>query len=352
MDIKEFLHKVIESQASDLHLSVGARPILRMDGGLKPIDGVEFLSPADVEDLVYSILTPEQKEMLLMNKEIDFSFAYGDLARFRVNAFHQRGYLAAAFRLIPYKIPTLEELNLPTSLYDFCYLPQGFILITGPAGHGKSTTIASLLNYINETRNVHIITVEDPIEYIYPQRRSLVDQRELHLDTHSWEIALRSILREDPDVVLIGEMRDYETISSAITIAETGHLVFASLHTNSSPQTIDRIIDVFPENQQRQVRVQLAAILEGITSQRLVPAIGGGRVPAVEIMKVTPAVRTMIREGKTHQLPNIIATSIELGMVSLDRALAEAVKGGLIEEAAARSQTLHPEEFQRILRSL
>ena len=346
------MQKVIDVQGSDLHLTVGAPPVSRVDGLLKPFEGYDPLTPTDVENLVFSILAPEQKEMLMMNKELDFSFAYGEIARFRVNAFHQRGYLAAALRLVPFKIPTLEELNLPSSLYDFCLLPQGFVLITGPTGQGKSTTIAALLNYINETRNVHIVTIEDPIEYIYPHRRSLVDQRELHLDTHSWEIALRSALREDPDVVLIGEMRDYETISSAVTIAETGHLVFASLHTNSAPQTIDRIIDVFPENQQRQIRVQLSSILEGVVSQRLLPAIGGGRVPAVEIMKSSPAVRTVIREGKTHQLDNIMATSVELGMVSLDRALAQTVKDGLVEEAVARSQTLHPEEFQRILRSL
>lgn len=352
VDIRDLLQKVIENQASDLHLTVGAAPVLRVDGEIKPVTGYDPLAPTDVEKLIFSILSPEQKEMLMMDKELDFSFAYGDVSRFRVNAFHQRGYLAAALRLIPFKIPTLDELNLPPNLYDFCSLPQGFVLITGPTGHGKSTTIAALLNHINETRNVHIVTIEDPIEYIYPHRKSLVDQRELHLDTHSWEIALRSVLREDPDVVLIGEMRDYETISAAVTIAETGHLVFASLHTNSAAQTVDRIIDVFPENQQRQIRVQLSTILEGVISQRLVPSIGGGRVPVVEVMLATPAVRTVVREGKTHQLDNIISTSVELGMVSLDRALAQAVRANLIEEKIARDQTLHPEEFQRILRSL
>lgn len=352
VEIRDLLQKVIETQGSDLHLTVGASPIVRVDGAIKPLPGYDPLTPTDVEHLVYSILSSEQKEMLLMEKELDFSFAYGEVSRFRVNAFHQRGYLAAALRLIPFKIPTLNELNLPNSLYDFCVLPQGFVLITGPTGHGKSTTIAALLNHINESRSLHIVTIEDPIEYIYPHRKSLVDQRELHLDTHSWEIALRSVLREDPDVVLIGEMRDYETISAAVTIAETGHLVFASLHTNSAAQTIDRIIDVFPESQQRQIQVQLSTILEGVVSQRLVPAVGGGRVPVVEVMKASPAVRTVVREGKTHQLDNIISTSVELGMVSLDRALAQAAKAGLIEAEVARSQTLHPEEFQRILRSL
>lgn len=351
MSIRDLLQAVIDKEGSDLHLSVGAPPIIRVDGELAPAGDFDVLSPTDLEELVNALLSTEQKEMLTMNKELDFSFAYGELARFRVNAFHQRGYIAASLRLIPFAIPTLDDLNLPKTLYDFCYLPQGFVLITGPTGQGKSTTIASLLNYINESRNVHIVTIEDPIEYIYPHKKSLVDQREMHLDTHSWDIALRSVLREDPDVVLIGEMRDYETISAAVTIAETGHLVFASLHTNSASQTVDRIIDVFPENQQRQIRVQLSSILEGVISQRLMPAIGGGRVPVVEIMKSTPAVRAVIRDGKTHQLDNIISTSVELGMASLDRALAEAVKEGLIEESIARSQTLHPEEFQRILRS-
>lgn len=351
IDIRELLQKVVEKQASDLHLTVGAPPVMRIDGDLSFEEGGSPLTVEAVEHLVYSIVSAEQKEILLMNKELDFSFAYGNTARFRANAFHQRGYLAISLRLIPYKVPTLEELNLPPSLYEFCSLPQGFVLVTGPTGQGKSTTIAALLGQINETRKVHIVTIEDPIEYIYPHRQALIDQRELHLDTHSWEIALRSVLREDPDVVLIGEMRDYETISSAITVAETGHLVFASLHTNSASQAIDRIIDVFPENQQHQIRVQLSSILEGVVSQRLLPGIGGGRVPAVEIMKPSPAIRTVIREGKTHLLDNIIATSLELGMVTLERSLASLVRAGQVEEAVARSQTLKPEEFKRLLTS-
>src|SRR3989338_10022516 len=318
MNIRELLQNVIDNQGSDLHLTVGSSPVVRIDGKLRPIEGQDPLTPADVENLVFSILSSEQKYMLMMNKELDFSFAYGDVARFRVNAFHQRGYLAAALRLIPFKIPTLEELNLPSSLYDFCLLPQGFVLITGPTCQGKSTTIAALLNYINETRNVHIVTIEDPIEYIYPHRRSLVDQRELHLDTHSWEIALRSVLREDPDVVLIGEMRDYETISSAVTIAETGHLVLATLHTNSAAQTVDRIVGVFPENQQEQIKLQLSNVIEAIISMRLIPATRGGRYPALEILLGTAAVRNVIREGKTHLIDNIIQTSSQIGMVTLE----------------------------------
>lgn len=348
--IQELLKKTVEAEASDLHLTVGAPPTLRVGGDLKPIADEELLGPEEVEALVFELVSEEQKDLLLTQKEIDFSFAYGEAARFRVNAFHQRGYLAAALRRIPLKIPTVEELNLPSALHHFCELPQGFILVTGPTGHGKSTTIAAMLQRINETRPVHIVTIEDPIEYIYPHRKALVDQREMHLDTYSWEVALRSALREDPDVVMIGEMRDYETIASAITIAETGHLVFATLHTNSASQTIDRIIDVFPEMQQQQVRVQLAAILEGVLSQRLVPSVRGGLVPAVEIMLPSPAVRATIREGKTHQLDNIIATSFDQGMVSLERALAVLVKAGSVTPEEAKLHTTKPGELERMIK--
>src|SRR4030042_6716844 len=253
--IRALLQKTVELNASDLRLTVGAAPTLRIRGDLAPVSGMEAQGPDDIERLIFELVSDEQKDLLLTQKELDFSFAYGEEARFRVNAFHQRGYLAASLRRIPLKIPTIEELKLPKLLYDFCNLPQGFILITGPTGHGKSTTIASMIQRINETRPVHVITIEDPIEYIYPHQKALIDQREMHLDTYSWEVALRSALREDPDVVMIGEMRDYETIASAITIAETGHLVFATLHTNSASQTVDRIIDAFPENQQAQVRM-------------------------------------------------------------------------------------------------
>lgn len=350
MELNELLQKVIDLEGSDLHLTVGAYPAVRVDGALRYLEEQKKLVLEDIEKMVGEILDPAQKKILKEEKEFDFSFAFSDLARFRVNAFHQRGYLAAVLRLIPLSIPTLEELNLPRSLYQFCDLPQGFVLVTGPAGQGKSTTVAALLNYINETRNAHIITIEDPIEYIYPHKKSIVDQRELILDTRSWEVALRSALREDPDVVLVGEMRDPVTVAAAVTIAETGHLVFASLHTNSASQSIDRIIDVFPQYQQQQIRVQLSAILEGVISQRLVPAVGGGRVPAVELMLATPAVRATIREGKTHQLDNIISTSYETGMVSLERSLAELVKAGKVEPSVAKSHTVKSEELMRYLR--
>lgn len=348
--VQKLLQKTVEAGASDLHLTVGAPPTLRVRGDLVPLSGEAPLGPEEVETLIFELVSDEQKDLLLTQKEIDFSFAYGDIARFRVNAFHQRGYLAASLRRIPLKVPSIDELNLPKILYEFCDLPQGFILVTGPTGHGKSTTVASCLQRINETRPVHIVTIEDPIEYIFPHRKALIDQREMHLDTYSWEVALRSALREDPNVVFIGEMRDYETIASAITIAETGHLVFATLHTNSASQTIDRIIDVFPETQQQQVRVQLAAILEGVLSQRLVPSVERGLVPAVEIMLPSPAVRSIIREGKTHQLDNVIATSYDQGMVSLERALVNLVKEGLVDRETAKLHTLRPEEFERLLK--
>lgn len=344
------LQKVIDLEGSDLHLSVGAPPVIRINGSLNFQKDLEPLTQTSLKKLLDELLNEEQNKKLGEEKEIDFSFAFSDLARFRVNVFHQRGYLACVMRLIPLSVPSVDELNLPRSLYQFCDLPQGFVLVTGPAGQGKSTTIASLLNYINETRSVHIVTIEDPIEYTYPNKKSIVDQREMNLDTKSWAVALRSVLREDPDVVLVGEMRDAETVAAAITIAETGHLVFASLHTNSSPQTIDRIIDAFPQFQQPQIRVQLSSILEGVLSQRLIPAVGGGRVPAVEIMIPTPAVRAVIRDGKTHQLDNIISTSYELGMVSLERALADLVKSGKIDVKEAKNHTIKPEEMMRYLR--
>lgn len=352
MELNTLLQKVIDLDGSDLHLSVGACPVIRVNGSLSFQKDLDTLTQTSVSKILDELLTDSQKKILQSEKEIDFSFSFSDVARFRVNVFHQRGYLSMALRLIPISVPTVEELNLPRSLYQFCDLPQGFILLTGPAGQGKSTTIAALLNYINETRSVHIVTIEDPIEYTYPNKKAIVDQREMNLDTKSWAVALRSVLREDPDVVLVGEMRDPETVAAAITTAETGHLVFASLHTNSCSQTIDRIIDVFPQFQQPQIRVQLSSILEGIVSQRLIPAIGGGRVPAVEIMIPTPAVRAVIRDGKTHQLDNIISTSYELGMVSLERSLAELVKAGKIDVKEAKNHTIKPEEMLRYLKDV
>lgn len=347
MEIQDLLEMAVKRKASDVHLMVGAYPTLRINGNLEPVTNAPTPTPENTEKLVLSLVSPEQKEMLLTNKELDFSFALGELVRFRVNAFYQKGYLSASLRLIPTVIPTMEELHLPKTLGKLTKLMQGFILVTGPTGHGKSTTIAAMINQINEERNTHIVTIEDPIEYVYPSRKSLIAQREMHLDTFSWDIALRSALREDPDVLLIGEMRDYETIEAAINIAETGHLVFASLHTNSASQTIDRIVGVFPETQQQQVRIQLASVIEAVISQRLVPSIDGERYPATEIMMATPAVRNVIREGKAHLLDNIIQTSSEIGMCTLESSLASLVKSGKISLEKALAYSLKPNELMR-----
>lgn len=350
MDLQQLFSEAARKEASDLHLLVGFPPMLRVAGVLTPVEAALALTAAEVQNLIDTTLNPEQKDIFTTNKEIDYSLT-SPVGRFRVNAYIQKGTVAAAFRLIPDRIKTIEELGLPQICREFIKLRQGFILVTGPTGHGKSTTLASMINLINEGKNLHIVTIEDPIEYVYPLARSLVSQREMHGDTYSWNVALRSVLREDPDVVLVGEMRDFETIQSAITIAETGHLVFATLHTNSAAQSIDRIVDVFPENQQTQIRLQLSNVLEGIISLRLVPALSGGRIPVAEILTGTPAIRTLIREGKTHQIDNIIQTSAEFGMLTLETSLAAAVKAGRIGLDIALSFAVRPEELGRLLKS-
>jgi twitching motility protein PilT len=286
----------------------------------------------------------------LKDKEFDFSFAFGDLGRFRVNAFHERGNLAASLRLIPNDIKTVTELGMPPVIQTFADYPRGLVLVTGPTGSGKSTTLAALVDKINTEKARHIITIEDPIEFTHKSKRSAIVQREVHYDTYSFSAALRSALRQDPDVVLIGEMRDLETISAAITIAETGHLVFATLHTNSAAQSIDRMIDVFPPHQQPQVRSQLANILQGICAQRLIPAIGGGRVVAAEVMVANPAVRNIIREGKTHQLDTVIQTGADQGMQTMDRTLVKLVQTGAITYDNAREYAVDLTEFERLMR--
>ncbi len=348
MDIKQLFSEAIRLKASDVHIVAGYPPTLRIAGKLTAVAGAPVLTPADTQQIVFATFTPEEKELFLTNKEIDFSVAYGT-NRFRANVYWQKASVAADFRLIPEKILSLEELGLPSICHEFVKLRQGFVLVTGPTGHGKSTTLASMIQTINQMKAVHVVTIEDPIEYVYPAGLSIISQREMHQDTHSWNVALRSVLREDPDVVLIGEMRDLETIASALTIAETGHLVFATLHTNSAAQTIDRIVDVFPENQQVQVRLQLSAVIEGVLSQRLIPAVSGGRVPVSEIMTATPAIKTTIRDGKTHLIDNIIQTSAELGMMTLETALAHAVKEGKISVEVAQSYALRPEDLERLL---
>lgn len=354
MEIHQILESVVKNNASDLHLLAGIPPILRIDGNLHPLPGAEPLSKESLDQLIFSVLRPGQKETLTKEKELDFSFGfgggtYGDQGRFRVNVYYQRGYLSAAFRFLPPKIRSIEELGLPKIAHAFAQLKQGFILVTGPTGHGKSTTLAAIINEINMTRGAHILTIEDPIEYVYPQGRSIISQREMGIDTESWDASLKSALREDPDVVLVGEMRDPETISAAITIAETGHLVFSTLHTNSAAQTIDRIIDAFPAEQQPQIRVQLASSLKGIISQRLLPKINGGRVPAVEVLVGSPAIASNIREGKTHIIDSIIQTSQDIGMMTLEQSLATLVIAGFVGLDVAKGYSLHPDEFQRLV---
>ena len=348
--IELLLEEVINKRASDLHLQVGLPPMLRIDGSLKPVAGTTNLNEEAVEALVFAILDDDQKQILLKDKEFDFSFAFGDLGRFRVNAFHERGNLAGAFRLIPNELKSVAELGLPNVVNDFAEFPRGLVLVTGPTGSGKSTTLAAMVDKINTERASHIITIEDPIEFTHKSKKSVVVQREVHYDTYSFSAALRSSLRQDPDVVLIGEMRDLETISAAITIAETGHLVFATLHTNSAAQSIDRMIDVFPPHQQPQIRAQLANIIQAIVSQRLVPAISGGRVAAAEILVANAAVRNIIREGKSHQLEAVIQTGAEYGMQSMDKTLVNLIHAGTISYDEARNYAVDLEELDRLMR--
>ena len=348
--IEPLLEECVKREASDLHLQVGLPPILRLDGVLHPITTYAALTNEDLQRLVFSTLDEEQQKILIKDKEFDYSFAFGDIARFRVNAFHEKGNMAAAFRLIPNVIKSIEDLGLPGVVADFADHPNGLVLVTGPTGSGKSTTLAALVDKINTEKAVHIITIEDPIEFTHRSKRAVVAQREVHYDTSSFAAALRSILREDPDVVLIGEMRDLETIQAAITVAETGHLVFATLHTNSAAQSIDRMIDVFPAHQQPQIRTQLSNILVGICSQRLVPAINGGRMAVAEIMIANSAVRAIIREGKTHQLDMTIQTGAEQGMQTMDRELARYVKSGTISYDDARQFAVDVAEFERLAR--
>ncbi len=349
LKIENFLEEVIKRDASDLHLTVGVPPMLRVDGSLQPIEDAKGLTDKDVKELTYSILDDVQKDILERDKEVDFSFTYGDLARFRANAYHQKGNVGLALRLIPVNIRSLSQLGMPQIVEKFTDFSRGLVLVTGPTGSGKSTTLAAMIDKINSERACHIITVEDPIEYTHSHKKSLVEQREVHYDTRSFAAALRSVLREDPDVVLIGEMRDLETIAAAITIAETGHLVLATLHTNSAAQSVDRIIDVFPPHQQQQIRVQLSNILQSIVSQRLIPAIGGGRLAAAEILVVNAAVRNIIREQKTHQIEAVIQTGSSEGMQSMDRTLANLIKTGRITLEEAKGYAIDIKELERLL---
>jgi twitching motility protein PilT len=346
--VDDLLREAVERGASDLHLSVGLPPVLRIDGSLLHMNYAP-LSPAETQRLVYDILTTDQIQWYEKTHELDFSYGVRDVGRFRVNVYRQRGSVGAAFRSIPNQVPTYEQLRLPPILRELCRKKSGLILVTGPTGSGKSTTIACMIDQINSEQEVHIMTIEDPIEYLHRHKRAMVNQRELNTDTDSFENALRAVLREDPDVILIGEMRDLETISTALTLAETGHLVFGSLHTRNAPQTIDRIIDVFPPHQQEQIRVQFSNTIEAIIAQQLLPRSGGGRIPAVEVLVATSAVRNLIREGKTFQIHSAIETGAQFGMQGMDRVLADLHRSGLVSYQEAASRAIDPENFQRYL---
>ena len=349
--LSNLLTATIEKGASDLHINVGLKPHLRIDGELTPMAGEGEVTVEQAEGLVNALLNQQQREVFMRDKEIDLGYTFKYSARFRANVYHEKGLLSAAFRLIPAKIRTIEELEIPPILHDFAKLSQGLVLAVGPSGHGKSTTLAAILDEINKTRKEHIITIEDPIEYIFNPDKSVVSQREVGVDTPDFGRALKSVLRQDPDVVMVGEMRDAESISAAMTAAETGHLVFSTLHTNSAAQTIDRIIDVFPAEKQSQVAMQLAATLSGIVSKRLIPKIGGGRVPACEVMLMNPAIRSLIRDRKTHQIDTVIETNLKFGMIGLGRSLADLVKAKKITKENAELYTLSQSELRLLMES-
>ncbi|MEK9175105.1 MAG: type IV pilus twitching motility protein PilT [Patescibacteria group bacterium] len=346
--LEEIITDTAKESASDLHITVGRHPVLRVSGQLIPLTKYPILNAESVEGLAVAILGKESFAIFQKQRDYDCSYAFKDKIRFRVNAYFQKGFAGVALRAIPVKIPTLEELNLPPTLIDFTHREQGFFLIVGPTGHGKSTTLASLVDVINHSKTQHIITVEDPIEYIFTPDRSLIDQREVGTDTDSFPAALRAMFREDVDMVMIGEMRDPETIGTAVTAAETGHLVFSSLHTNNAAQTVDRIIDTFPAQQQNQIRSQLANTLLGIFSQRLIPRTSGGLIPAYELLISTPAVRNLIRENKVHELDLVIETSGEVGMISFNRSLVDLIRRGEITMENALAFSLNPKELQTL----
>jgi twitching motility protein PilT len=349
-DFADILLETLDRRASDLHITAGSPPMLRMRGRLTPIEGAPTLTPTDTREIVYSILSNHQRQKLETNLQLDLAYSVPGRARFRVNAYFQRSAIGAAFRLIPFEITPLERLGLPPVIGEFAKKPRGIVLVTGPTGSGKSTTLASLVDVINATREEHIMTIEDPIEFLHSHKKCIVNQRELGSDATSFADALKAALRQDPDVILVGEMRDKETIGTAITAAETGHLVFATLHTQDAPQTIDRIVDVFPSEQQGQIRVQLAVALQGVVTQQLLPtADGSGRCCACEIMIPTPAVRNLIREGKTHQLYSVMQTGAQSGMQTMDAQLAQLVRAGRITRKLAEERSSTPEELRRLI---
>ena len=349
-DFAEVLTRMAEDRASDVHLSPGFRPAIRVRGRIVPLEEYAPLTAQETRDTVYSLLNDDQRKRFESQKQIDLAYAVPGVARFRVNCFFQRGSISAAFRRIPHQIPKLDELGLPRILEDLTRKPRGLVLVTGPTGSGKSTSLAAMLDIINEERDEHMLTIEDPIEFLHTHKRCVVNQREIGPDAMDFSSALKSALREDPDVILVGEMRDLETMSTALTAAETGHLVFATLHTQSTAQTVDRIIDIFPAQQQAQVRMQLSIGLQGIVTQQLLPTVDGtGRVVACEILAPTPAVRNLIREGKTHQIYSAIQTSGSIGMQTMDAHLAQLVRLGRISRRLAEQRASVPEELKRLL---
>jgi twitching motility protein PilT len=348
-NMADLLQILVERGGSDLHLTSGTYPQIRINGHLTSLTEFEPLSPQDTQRLAYSVLNEGQKQKFEEDNELDLSFGIQGLARFRCNVYRQRGAVGAAVRVIPYKIRSFEELGLPPIVQHLAERPKGLILVTGPTGSGKSTTLAAMIDKVNSERSEHIMTIEDPIEFVHPHKKCLVNQREVFADTHSFKNALKSILRQDPDVVLVGEMRDLETISAALTIAETGHLTFGTLHTNSCAQTINRIIDVFPNAQQAQVRAQLALVLEGVLSQTLIPKIGGGRVMSMEIMVATPAIRNLIREEKIHQIYSAVATGQKYGMQTMNQSLADLIRRRQITREDGLNRSMLVEELTQLL---
>lgn len=348
-EFEELVETVMKESASDLHLSEGRYPTIRVAGFLVPLMNRKILTKEDTLGITAVVLTDENRELFLRNKEIDFSYDYKDKARFRGNGFFQRGAVSFAFRLIPKKIKTFADLNLPPILETFCERQQGFFLVVGPVGHGKTTTLAAMLESINEKRAEHIVTIEDPIEYLYEQKKCVIDQREVRVDTIDFSTALRSVFRQDVDVILIGEMRGIETMATAVTAAETGHLVLSTLHTNNAAQTINRIIDSFPGNQQDQIRVQLASTLTGIFSQRLIPRISGGLIPAYELLIANNAVANLIREKRVHEINTVIETGLESGMIDMNRSLAELVRKGEITAENAYLYSPNPKVLERLI---
>jgi twitching motility protein PilT len=350
LDFADLLLEVIERNASDLHLTAGAHPTVRVRGQLQALEDYPVMTTEATREIVYSILTNDQRQRLETDWQLDFAYAIPGRARFRVNAYYQRAAIGAAFRLIPVSIKTVDELGLPSVMHELARKPRGFVLVTGPTGSGKSTSLAAVIDEINSTRSEHIMTIEDPIEFLHGHKKCIVNQREIGADAQSFGAGLKAALRQDPDVILVGEMRDLETIHTALTAAETGHLVFATLHTQDAPQTIDRIIDVFPAEQQQQIRVQLSVALQGIVTQQLLPtADGAGRIAACEVLLATPAIRNLIREGKTHQIYSSLQTGGSVGMQTMDAALATLVRGGKITRQLAESRSSTPDELRRLL---